>query len=42
MGFLCGRSAAVLAGRALALRKSMLARAVVIPRLHAQLKRRIL
>ncbi len=33
--------AAVDAGKALALRKSMLARAVVIPRLHAQLKSRI-
>ena len=34
--------AAVEAGRALALRKSLLARSVVIPRLHAQLKERIL
>jgi len=33
--------AAVAAGRALALKKSLLARAVVIPRLHAQLKERM-
>ena len=34
--------AAVEAGRALALRKGLLARSVVIPRLHAQLRERIL
>ena len=34
--------AAVEAGRSLALKKSLLARSVVIPRLHAQLKERIL
>ena len=33
--------AAVEAGRALALRKSLLARSVVVPRLHEQMKERL-